>query len=228
MTMGESYEVTARTKVRTHPERANYDRETVHAILDEAFVCHVGFVVDGKPMVIPTMYARKGETLYIHGSVASRMLNTLQKGVDVCVTVTLIDGLVLARSAKSSSINYRSVVILGKAELVSDREAKQEASRCLTEQVLKGRWSGVRHPSDAELDGVTVLAIPINEVSAKIRTGGPKDYPKDVELPHWAGVLPIVTEFGAPVDSEDLRAGVEVPEHVRDASWKGRSASKAE
>src|SRR5277367_3457511 len=193
--MTQPFSPTARTKVQRLPDRGKYDRETVHAILDQGFVCHVGFVVEGQPFVIPTNYARVDETLYLHGSSASRMLKTLSGGVPVCVTVTHVDGLVLARSAFHHSVNYRSVVVLGVARLVSDPAEKMEALRIFTEHVMKGRWDDVRQPTEQELKATTVLALPLEEVSAKVRTGGPNDDEPDYDLPIWAGVLPFETQF---------------------------------
>jgi uncharacterized protein len=178
-----SYPPTERTLVRRLPKRAVYDQAQVHAILDEGFLCHVGFSVDGQPYVIPTNYARSGEQIYIHGSAASRMLRTLQQGVDVCVTVTRVDGFVLARSAFHHSINYRSVVILGRARLVTDPHEKLEALHLFTNHILPGRWEEVRPPNEQELKATTVLALPLNEVSAKVRTGPPVDDEEDYALP---------------------------------------------
>jgi uncharacterized protein len=185
------FQPTERTQVKRLPKRGRYDEETVFQILDTGFVCHVGFSVDGQPFVIPTNYGRKGDTLYLHGSAASRMLKTLSGGVPVCVTVTHVDGLVLARSAFHHSVNYRSVVILGTARLVDDPTEKMEALRTFTEHVMKGRWDDVRQPTDQELKATTVLALPLAEVSAKVRTGGPLDDEADYALPVWAGVLPL-------------------------------------
>ncbi len=174
---------TQRTQVRRLPKRGTYDRETVYRILDEGLVCNVGFVADDKPVVIPTGYGRKGDTLYLHGSPASRMFRALGQGADLCVTVTLIDGLVLARSAFHHSINYRSVVIFGKATKLEDPAAKREALRVFTEHVVPGRWQEVRRPNEKELHATTVLAIPLEEVSAKVRTGPPIDDEEDYALP---------------------------------------------
>ena len=188
---------TKRTKVKRLPARGHYDRETINAILDEAFICHVGFVVDGHPYVIPTGFARVGDHVYIHGSAASRMLRNLSQGINVCVTVTLIDGLVLARSAFHHSINYRSVVILGNAELVVDAAEKDKALEALTEHIVPGRWADVRWPNELELKATTVLKLPIEEASAKIRTGDPKDDEEDYAMNVWAGVLPLkVNDLG--------------------------------
>jgi uncharacterized protein len=185
------FQFTERTQVKRLPKRGRYDEETVFQILDTGFVCHVGFCVDGQPFVIPTNYGRKDDTLYLHGSAASRMLKTLSSGVPVCVTVTHVDGLVLARSAFHHSVNYRSVVILGTARLVDDRTEKMKALRVFTEHVMKGRWDDVRQPTEQELKATTVLALPLAEVSAKVRTGGPVDDEADYALPVWAGLLPL-------------------------------------
>lgn len=207
---------TERTQVKRLPKRGAYDRETVFKILDEAFVCHVGFVVDGQPYVIPTNFGRAGDTLYLHGSAASRMLRTLSEGIPVCVTVTLVDGLVLARSAFHHSANYRSVVVLGTARLVSDPAEKMEALRLFTEHIMKGRWDDIRQPTDQELKGTTVLALPLEEVSAKIRTGGPIDDEADYALPVWAGVLPLPVNPGAPIADARLNPGTEIPAYMKD------------
>ena len=206
---------TERTKVRRLPARGNYDRETIDAILDEGFICHVGFVVDEQPYVIPTGYARVGDMVYIHGSSASRMLRNLSQEVNVCVTVTLIDGLVLARSAFHHSMNYRSVVILGKAMLVSDEDEKNTALEALTEHIVPGRWADVRWPNELEMKATTVLKLPIEEASAKIRTGGPIDDEEDYAMDVWAGVLPISLVPGSPVNDKRLDSSIEVPEYVK-------------
>jgi hypothetical protein len=205
---------TERTQVRRLPKRAVYDREAVYRILDEGLVCHIGFVGEGKPVVIPTGYGRQGDTVYVHGSAASRMLRTLGKGVDVCVTVTLLDGLVLARSAFHHSVNYRSVVIFGTATVVEDREGKIEALRLFAEHVMPGRWQEIRPPSDKELQATSVLALPLQEVSAKVRTGPPLDDEEDYTWPVWAGVLPLSLTPGLPVADERLLTGIEVPAYV--------------
>ena len=205
---------TDRTQVKRLPKRGKYDAETVHKILDEAFVCHVGFVADGQPYVIPTNFGRVGDTLYLHGSAASRMLRTLSQGIPVCVTVTLVDGLVLARSAFHHSVNYRSVVILGTAKVVEDPNEKMEALRLFTEHIMKGRWDEIRWPNEQEMKGTTVLALPLEEVSAKVRVGGPVDDEEDYSLPVWAGVLPLNTTTAAPIPDTRLRAGTPVPNNI--------------
>jgi uncharacterized protein len=204
-----SYPPTERTQVKRRSQRGVYDKEQVHAILDEGFVCHVGFVLDGQPFVIPTAYARSGETIYIHGSPASRLMKG--KEVDVCLTVTLVDGLVLARSSFHTSINYRSVVVLGKARLVTDLEEKREALRCFTNHVIAERWAQAKQPIDSELKATSVLALPLEEVSAKIRTGPPIDDEEDYALPVWGGVVPVIQSFGEPVPDDRLLPGIAAP-----------------
>jgi len=210
----ESFAPTERTTLKRLPQRGFYDREAVYRILDEGFVCHVGFTIDGQPFVIPTAYGRVGDKLYIHGSAASRTLRSLSGGIPVCVAVTLVDGLVLARSAFHHSINYRSVVILGAATMVEAAEEKMTALRAFTEHVIPGRWDDVREPNEQELKGTSVLALPLVEVSAKVRTGPPKDDEEDMALPVWAGELPLRITAGAPVDDPHLSAGVRPPAYV--------------
>ena len=205
---------TKRTQVKRVPKRGHYDLETVYSILDAGLICHVGFVVDGQPFVIPTAYGRMDNQLFIHGSPASRMLRSLQQGIEVCVTVTLLDGLVLARSAMHHSMNYRSVVLFGTAELVSKREEKMQALYAFTEHVMPGRWASTREPNAQELKATTVLALPIDEASAKIRTGPPVDDAADYALPYWAGVIPLSMQAGKPVMDPKLAAGIAIPEHV--------------
>jgi nitroimidazol reductase NimA-like FMN-containing flavoprotein (pyridoxamine 5'-phosphate oxidase superfamily) len=209
------YQRTERTRVRRLPERAAYDRATVHAILDEGFICHVGFVADGQPYVVPTGYARDGETLYLHGSTGSRL--GLRPGMDVCVTVTLLDGLVLARSAFHHSMNYRSVMAIGRTRPVIDPGEKEAALRALVEHIVPGRSDAVRGADRRELAATAVVALPLGEVSAKVRTGPPKDDDPDYELPIWAGVLPLALSPGRPVPDPVLDPAIPAPEHV--ASW---------
>ncbi|HLY17808.1 MAG TPA: pyridoxamine 5'-phosphate oxidase family protein [Bryobacteraceae bacterium] len=194
----ETYTPTERTQVKRLPKRGVYDRGQVHAILDEGFICHVGFVADGQPYVIPTGYARSGDLLYLHGSAASRMLRALGEGAPLCVTVTLVDGLVLARSAFHHSMNYRSVVVLGQARVVTDPKEKMAALAHFTNHIVPDRWDDVRQPYDQELKSTTVLALQLDEVSAKVRTGGPIDDEEDYALPIWAGVIPLHQQFGEP------------------------------
>jgi len=205
---------TPRTQVRRLPQRAVYDREVVHAILDEGFICHVGFAVDGQPYVIPTAYGRAGDTLYLHGSTASRMLRNLADGVRVCFTVTLLDGLVLARSAYHHSMNYRSVVVLGTAVEVTGEDARLEALETISEHIIRGRWTDIRPPNALELKATRVRRLPIEEASAKVRTGPPVDDEEDYDLPYWAGLLPMRLEIGAPIADPRLRPDVGVPDAV--------------
>lgn len=210
-------ESTKRTEVRRLPERAEYDIATINAVLDEALICHIGFVAeDGYPVVIPTIHARLGATLYLHGSPASRMLRTVKTGADVCVTVTLVDGLVLARSVFHHSMNYRSVVVFGRPHEVTDPDEKMRALEVITEQVAHGRWADARHPNETEFKGTTVLALEIEEASAKLRTGPPGDDEEDYELPIWAGVIPVTTTFGPSVDDPALADGIDQPGYVTD------------
>ncbi len=206
---------TERTKLKRLPKRGYFDRETVYGILDEGFICHVGFAPEGQPFVIPTGYARVDDKLYIHGSQASRMLRTLSGGVDACVTVTIIDGLVLARSAFHHSMNYRSVVIFGQATLVEDRDEKNAALLALSEHIVRGRWADVREPTEQEVKATTVLSLPLMEVSAKIRTGPPLDDEEDYAMSVWAGVVPLKLVAGEPINDPRLPEGIEVPEYVR-------------
>ena len=203
----ETFQPTGRTQVKRLPKRAVYDQDEVFAILDEGLLCHVGFAVEGQPYVIPTGYARRGQELYVHGSAASRMLRTMGAGVDVCVTVTLLDGLVLARSAFHHSMNYRSVVVLGRARRVTDPAEKMEALRCFTNHVVPERWEEVRQPTEQELRQTEVLAIALEEVSAKVRKGPPIDDEEDMTWPVWAGVVPVRTVTGTPVPNEPTPAG---------------------
>lgn len=203
-----TYPQTPRTKVRRLAKRAVYDKTQVHAILDEGFLCHVGFTQDEQPFVIPTLYARAGETLYMHGSVASRMVKTLAQGLNVCVTVTLVDGYVLARSAFHHSMNYRSVTALGRARLVSEESEKMEALRLLTNHIVPQRWDEVRGPSELEMRQTVVLALPLEEVSAKVRVGPPVDDEDDYTRPVWAGVVPVRTQVGPAVADERSVPGI--------------------
>ena len=210
-----TFPVTDRTKLKRLPKRGHFDRETVYGILDEGFICHVGFAVDGKPVVIPTGYARLDDKLYIHGSQASRMLRTLADGIDACVTVTLLDGLVLARSAFHHSMNYRSVVVFGRATLVDEPQEKMTALVALSEHIIRGRWNDVREPTDVEMKLTTVLCLPLEEASAKIRTGPPLDDEEDYSLPMWAGVLPLKLTAGEPINDPRLPEDIPVPDYVR-------------
>jgi len=208
---------TPRTTVRRLPTRGVYDAETIAAILDEGFVCHVGFMAEGQPFVIPTIYGRRGSRLYLHGSAVSRLLKTLAGGVPVCVTVTLVDGLVLARSVFNHSMNYRSVVVLGTAAVVEGEE-KAAALETIAEHIAPGRWQEARGPSANELKATLVLSLPLDEVSAKVRTGPPEDEDEDYGLPHWAGVLPLALVAGNPIADPRLPAGTALPPSVR--GWR--------
>jgi nitroimidazol reductase NimA-like FMN-containing flavoprotein (pyridoxamine 5'-phosphate oxidase superfamily) len=181
-----------RIRVKREPHRGRYDRETIDAILDEALICHLGFDVDGQPYVIPTLHARVGDNVYVHGSAASRMLRHVASNVRVCLTVTIFDGLVLARSVFNHSVNYRSVVLLGTARLLEDDGEKIGALHALTEQLAPGRWEEARQPTPKELKATWILALPIEEASAKVRTGPEEDEPEDEDLPVWAGVVPVL------------------------------------
>jgi len=205
---------TERSTLKRLPVRGDYERESVYQILDEGFICHVGFVVEGQPFVIPTGYARSGDTLYLHGSQASRMLRVLKSGIDVCVTVTLVDGMVMARSAFHHSMNYRSVVVFGRAVAVEEREEKTGALRAVTEHLAPGRWDETRQPSEGEMRATLVLALPLAEASAKVRTGPPVDDEEDYALPVWAGVVPLEVVAGAPVADPRLPPEIEPPPHV--------------
>ena len=207
---------TERTKLKRLPKRGHFDPETVYGILDEGFICHVGFAPEGQPFVIPTGYARDGDKLYIHGSQASRMLRTLSTGVDVCVTVTIIDGLVLARSAFHHSMNYRSVVIFGRATLVEDPEEKMAALLALSEHIIRGRWADVREPTELEMKQTAVLSLPLVEASAKIRTGPPLDDEEDYAMDVWAGVVPLRLVAGEPIKDPRLPEGIQVPAYARE------------
>ena len=221
--MPEPQTPTARTRVIREADRGVYDRETVYRILDEGFLCHAGFVVDGQPFVIPTSYGRKDASLYIHGSAASRMLRQMKDGVPVCVTVTLLEGLVLARSIFNHSMNYRSVVILGKATLVDDPDEKLAALRTLSEHILPGRWEDSRQPNERELKATSVLRVPIEEFSAKVRQGPPIDDEEDYSFPTWAGVVPLEMVAGAPIDDARLLPGTKIPQYARHYGRKSQS-----
>ena len=205
---------TDRTTLRRLPNRGVYDRASIHSILDEGLICHVGFVVDGQPYVIPTIHVRVGEKLFFHGSPASRMLRALEQGVEACVTVTLLDGLVLARSAFHHSMNYRSAVVFGTAMPVESSEEKLRVLRALSDHLIKGRWQEVRSPSPSELKGTLVLSLPIDEASAKVRTGPPVDDEDDYGLPVWAGVLPLKIVATEPVADTRLPQDIAPPSYI--------------
>jgi nitroimidazol reductase NimA-like FMN-containing flavoprotein (pyridoxamine 5'-phosphate oxidase superfamily) len=205
---------TRRTEVRRLPERGAYDRDLIESIIDEALICHVGFVHEGAPVVIPTIHARVDDTLYFHGSPASRMLRGMRSGEEICVTITLLDGLVVARAAFHNSMNYRSVVMFGVPRIVDDPAEKAMALEAVTEHVIPGRWADSRPMTDKEIKGTLVAALPISEVSAKLRSGGPKDDETDYDLPIWAGVVPLTMTPGEPVQDAELRVDVAVPAYV--------------
>ncbi|WP_329035327.1 pyridoxamine 5'-phosphate oxidase family protein [Streptomyces sp. NBC_00178] len=212
-----AYEPTERTVPSRSRERASYDKETVHAILDAAYLCHLGFVREGAPVVLPTLFGRIGERLYVHGSTGSRPLRaagTADPGLAVCLTVTHVDGLVLARSAFHHSMNYRSVVVHGIARTVTDPQERRLALDAIVDQAVPGRSKDSRPADTKELAATAVIRLDLDEVSAKIRTGGPSDDPEDLSLPHWAGVVPVTRTYGTPVPSEDLDPAIGVPDYL--------------
>ena len=210
--------ITERSQLRRLPKRGSHEAETVHSILDAGFLAHVGFQVNGQPFVIPTLYGREGEKLYLHGSAASRMLHELETGVPACVNVTLVDGLVLARSAFHHSMNYRSVVAFGVARKVQDAAQKTHALRVISEHVVAGRWQEVRSPTEKELKATAVLEFAIEEASSKIRTGAPLDDEEDYSLPVWAGIVPVALEAKSPLPDPRLPAGIPVPPYLQ--AWR--------
>ncbi len=206
---------TKRVQVKRVPERARYDRSVVDAILDEALICHIGIIADeGHPVVIPTIHARDGDTLYLHGSPASRLLRSMQPGTEICLTATLLDGLVVARSAFHNSMNYRSVVVIGTPRIVDDPAEKRAALEIITDHVIAGRWAASRPVTDKEIASTLVTALRLDEASAKVRTGPPVDDEADYELPIWAGVVPLTLQAGAPIPDDRLSDGIPLPEHV--------------
>jgi len=217
--------LTKRTELRRIPDRGSHDWGAINQILDAGFLAHVGFCVDGQPFVIPTLYGRDGEKLYLHGSAASRMLRELETGIPACVTVTLVDGLVLARSAFDHSMNYRAVVAFGTARKVADPGQKVKSLRVISEHLIAGRWADVRGPSEKELKATTVLEFSIDEASSKVRSGPPLDDESDYGLPVWAGVLPLEMKSRPPIPDDRLIKGVTLPDYVRryDARINGRN-----
>jgi nitroimidazol reductase NimA-like FMN-containing flavoprotein (pyridoxamine 5'-phosphate oxidase superfamily) len=210
----ETFPPNERTRVVREPQRGIYDRETIYEILDAGFVCHVGFTMETQPYVIPTMFARVQDAIYFHGSAASRMLRGVSNGIPVCVTITLVDGLVLARSVFNHSMNYRSVVALGKAFLVDAPDEKRNALHAFTEKILPGRWREARQPNEKELKATSILRLPLTEVSAKVRVGPPEDDAEDYALQTWAGVIPLQLVAGAPIRDARCDAAIPVPEYV--------------
>jgi nitroimidazol reductase NimA-like FMN-containing flavoprotein (pyridoxamine 5'-phosphate oxidase superfamily) len=207
----ESYKVTPRNRIRRLPKRAHYDRETVHAILDAGLICHVAYVIDGQPFVIPTAYWRDGERVYLHGSAASRTMRGGAKGLEISLAVTHLDGIVLARSGFHHSLNYRSVILYGTATAVTDRAEKEAALKAFMDRIAPGRWAECRAVTAQELKGTTVLSLPLEDVAAKVRTGPPVDDEPDYALPLWAGVVPVATVAGTPEPDPRLPEGVPVP-----------------
>jgi nitroimidazol reductase NimA-like FMN-containing flavoprotein (pyridoxamine 5'-phosphate oxidase superfamily) len=212
--MPENVAMSERTRIVREPIRAVYDREAIYKILDEGFVCHVGFTAEGQTFVIPTMYARVGDAIYFHGSAASRMLRGVSAGLNVCITVTLIDGLVLARSVFNHSMNYRSVVALGNATIVDEPAEKLAALRAFTEKILPGRWKDARQPNEKELKATSILRLPLNEVSAKVRVGGVEDDAEDYVLSVWAGIVPLRLVAEAPIRDERCDPSLATPEYA--------------
>lgn len=207
------FEATNLNRVRRLPDRGHYDRDTIYGILDAGLICHVGFVVDGRPFVIPTLHARDGDTLLLHGASTSRMLKLAAGGAELCVTVTCVDGLVLAKSAFNHSVNYRSAVIFGRGTLVDEESAKMRALAAFTERILPGRWDDARPPSAVEMKATSVIAVSIENASAKVRTGGPHDDAEDESLPIWVGVVPLRQAASAPV-SADYGPPVSAPDYL--------------
>jgi uncharacterized protein len=214
MSDSKELQVTQRSKLKRLPKRGNQERELIHSILDEALIAHVGFVTDNQPFVIPMAYGRDGDRLYLHGSPVSRLLKTLEQGVDICFTVTILDGLVIARSLFHHSMNYRSVVLFGKAQPVVSESEKMSALQALTEQMIPGRWHEARIPSVKELKATSVLAFEIEEGSAKFRTGMPLDDPEDYSLPYWAGELPLQLTADAPIADPNLSSKIALPKNL--------------
>ena len=209
-----NYEKSKRNTVKRVPKRGYYDKATIYEVLDAGVIAHVGFVMDGQPFVIPTLFGRDGDDIYLHGATKSRMVQSLEQGIPVCITVTHLDGLVLARSLFHHSANYRSAVVFGTAKLVSDRE-KEAALKVISDHLIPGRWEEARLPNNQELKATSILKLTIEEGSAKIRIGGPKDDPEDYNLPIWAGVIPITRQLETPIVDEDMRPEVSIPESVK-------------
>ena len=212
--MSDSFAVTERTRVVREANRAVYDRSVIYKILDEAFVCHVGFSIEGQSYVIPTMFARVGDALYFHGSAASRMLRSAATGLPVCITVTLLDGLILARTVFNHSMNYRSVVALGTASLIGDPAEKLAMLQAFTEKLIPGRWQDARQPNEQELKATSILKLPLTEVSAKVRTGGVEDDAADYAFHVWAGIIPLRLVADAPVRDERCDAAIPTPAYA--------------
>ncbi|MDQ2995860.1 MAG: pyridoxamine 5'-phosphate oxidase family protein [Chloroflexota bacterium] len=214
--MTDAFPKTARNKVKRLPERGHYDAATIYPIVDAALICHVGFVLEGQPFVIPTLHARQDDTILLHGAKGSRLLRHIQSGGEVCITITHVDGIVLARSVFHHSINYRSAVLFGKGALIVDAQAQLQALEAFTERLLPGRWQDARPPNALELKQTTVIAVQIESASAKLRTGPPGDEADDLDLPVWAGVLPLRQITGAPLADPQLSPSIELPDYIRD------------
>ncbi len=214
--MTDAFPKTARNKVKRLPERGHYDAATIYPIVDAALICHVGFVLEGQPFVIPTLHARQDDTILLHGAKGSRLLRYIQSGGEVCITITHVDGIVLARSVFHHSINYRSAVLFGKGSVIEDEQAKWQALEAFTERLIPGRWQDARPPNTLELKQTTVIAVQIESASAKLRTGPPGDEADDLDLPVWAGVLPLRQITGAPLADPQLSPGIELPDYIRD------------
>jgi nitroimidazol reductase NimA-like FMN-containing flavoprotein (pyridoxamine 5'-phosphate oxidase superfamily) len=217
----DAFPKTARNNVKRLPERGHYDAATIYPIIDAALICHVGFALDGQPFVIPTLFARQDDTILLHGAKGSRLLRHIQSGGEVCITITLVDGIVLARSVFHHSINYRSVVLFGKGAVIAGEQAQLQALESFTERLIPGRWQDARPPNAIELKQTTVIAVQIESASAKIRSGPPGDEAGDLDLPVWAGVLPLRQIAGAPLADPQLRPSVELPDYIRDFDVRG-------
>jgi len=204
-----------RSALNRIPSRGHYNTETIHTILDNNFMCHVAFVIEGKPYCIPTAYGRDGEDIYLHGSAKSQMLKVLANGEEACITIMQVDAIVLARSLFHSSMNYHSVVLFGNGEEITDPEEKMHGLRIVSESMWSGRWEEARHPTDNEMRATKVIRFPISEGSAKIRTGGAKDEKEDYDLKIWAGIIPVITSYGQPVADELLRPDIDIPNSVK-------------
>ena len=209
------FEQTNINKVKRHPERAVYEKDVIYRIVDEAIICHVGFVQENQPYVIPTLHARRGNDILLHGATTSRLIKHIVVGNEVCITITLLDGLVLARSVFNHSANYRSAVLFGKGSLIEPYEEKLQALKAFTESMIPGRWDDVRQPNEKELKATSIVSIPIDLGTAKIRQGPPGDEEVDLELPVWAGVVPVRQQLGEPIDAPNLKDGITVPEYIR-------------
>jgi nitroimidazol reductase NimA-like FMN-containing flavoprotein (pyridoxamine 5'-phosphate oxidase superfamily) len=212
---------TARNQVKRHPERGQYDAAAIYPIVDEALICHVGFVQDDQPYVVPTLHARQGDTILLHGAKGSRLLRHVESGGELCIAITLIDGIVLARSAFSHSVNYRSAVVFGRGVVIADESDRLQALAAFTERLIPGRWADVRQPDAVELKQTTIVAVAIESASAKILTGPPKDGEEDLALPVWAGVLPLYQASGTPLAAPGLQPGIAVPDYLRDYRRSG-------